>query len=64
MLQPVATDEKAWLIIDCVDTSKRLCQYEMPMKGNIPKEAIDAVLSKNVSVVNLSWKLSKKLQSP
>lgn len=45
ILQPIATDEKAWLIIDCIDTSKRLCRYEIPMNGNIPKEAIDAVLS-------------------
>lgn len=45
ILQPVATDKKAWLIIDCVDTSKRLCQYEIPMHGNIPQSVIDAVLS-------------------
>lgn len=45
ILQPIANDEKAWLIIDCIDTSKRLCQHEIPISGNIPKSAIDAVLS-------------------
>lgn len=46
MLQPIATDEKAWLVLDCIDTSKRLCQHEIPMNGNIPQSCIDAVLSK------------------
>lgn len=45
ILQPITNDEKAWLIIDCVDTSKRLYQHEIPMDGNIPKSVIDAVLS-------------------
>lgn len=45
ILQPIATDERAWLIIDCIDTSKRLCQHEIPMRGNIPQSDIDAVLS-------------------
>ena len=45
MIQPIATDEKAWLIIDCVDTSKRLCQHEIPLSGDIPQSVIDAVLS-------------------
>lgn len=45
ILQPIAIDEKAWLIIDCVDTSQRLCKHEIPMSGNIPRSVIDAVLS-------------------
>ena len=45
ILQPIANDEKAWLIIDCVDTFKRLCQHEIPMSGNIPQSVIDAVFS-------------------
>lgn len=45
MLQPIANDEKAWLIIDCINTSKRLCRHEIPMSGNIPQSIIDAVLS-------------------
>ncbi len=45
ILQPIAADEKAWLIIDCVDSSKRLCQHEIPMSGNIPLPIIDSVLS-------------------
>ena len=45
ILQPIAADEKAWLIIDCIDTSKRLCQHEIPMNGNIPQSVIDEVLS-------------------
>ncbi len=45
ILQPIENDEKAWLIIDCVDTSKRLCQQEIPISGNIPQSVIDAVFS-------------------
>ena len=45
ILQPIASDENAWLIIDRVDTSQRLCQHEIPMDGNIPQSVIDAVLS-------------------
>ena len=45
ILQPIVTDERAWLIIDCVDTSKRLCRHEIPMSGSIPQSDIDAVLS-------------------
>lgn len=46
IIQSVADDEKAWLVIDCVDTSERLSRYEIPMHGAIPKPVIDAVLSK------------------
>lgn len=45
VLQPIANDEKAWLIIDSVDSTKRLCQHEIPMNGNIPKSIIDSVLA-------------------
>ena len=45
VLQPIENDEKAWLIIDCLNTSKRICQHEIPISGNIPQPVIDAVLS-------------------
>ena len=45
ILQPIANNEKAWLVMDCVDTSKRLYRHEIPMHGDIPQSVIDAVLS-------------------
>lgn len=45
ILQPIEKDGKAWLIIDCIGTSKRLCKHEIPMSGSIPQSDIDAVLS-------------------
>lgn len=45
MLQPIATDEEAWLVIDSIDTSERLCQHEIPINGIVPQFIIDVILS-------------------
>lgn len=34
ILQPIATNEKAWLIIDCVDTSISICATQKARNGD------------------------------
>jgi hypothetical protein len=47
VLQPEANDGKAYLVIwDCtVDSEKCICKHEIDAEGDIPRAAIDAVLS-------------------
>ncbi|WP_294521516.1 hypothetical protein [uncultured Anaerovibrio sp.] len=46
IIQPEFSDHKNWLVIwDISDKPKCICRHEISKDGDIPKEAIDKVLS-------------------
>lgn len=46
IIQPEFSNNKDWLVIWSIsDNPKCICRYEIPPKGDIPKEIINKILS-------------------